>query len=274
MDNKTAHTLVKLNNAFYTQVHDSFSQTRQAPWNGWKRLVEEIPSSFWNRSSLNVLDLACGNGRFEQFLTSLHSHTVFKALCVDSCDELFAREVLSPSASLATTFYHWDILDELHRAPCDLPLADLSVCFGFFHHIPRKDWREHVLAYLIAQTAPNGYIALSFWSFLNDERFAHKARQAHAHAIQWLNEHPTALDNPIDTSQLQANDFFLGWQHSDGIYRYCHSYTTEEIDELLAALPPSVSVVSRYYADGKHDNLNEYVILHCKDTQKHINPVV
>ena len=114
MDNKTAHTLVKLNNAFYTQVHDSFSQTRQAPWNGWKRLVEEIPSSFWNRSSLNVLDLACGNGRFEQFLTSLHSHTVFKALCVDSCDELFAREVLSPSASLATTFYHWDILDELN----------------------------------------------------------------------------------------------------------------------------------------------------------------
>ena len=251
MDNKTAHTLVKLNNAFYAQVHGSFSQTRQAPWNGWKRLIEEIPSSFWNHSSLNVLDLACGNGRFEQFLASSHPHTVFKALCVDSCDKLFAREVLSPFASLATTFYHWDILDELHKAPCDLPLADL-----------------------IAQTAPNGYIALSFWSFLNDERFAHKAHQTHAHAIQWLNEHPTALDNSIDTSQLQANDFFLGWQHSDGIYRYCHSYTAEEIDKLLAALPPSVSVVSRYYADGKHNNLNEYVILHCKDTQKHINPVV
>lgn len=262
MDNKTAHTLVKLNNAFYAHVHDSFSRTRQAPWNGWKRLVEEIPESFWKHSPLTILDLACGNGRFEHFLAERYPHIHLQAECIDSCDELVSAASLQTLSNTELHFHHWDILGNLDTPPSNLPQVNLGVCFGFFHHIPRIEWRERVLTYLISQTTPKGYIVLSFWSFLNDEHFAHKARQTHARAIQWFNEHPTMSDDPIDISQLQTNDLFLSWQHNDGVYRYCHSYTSEEIDKLLATLPSSVSVVSRYFADGKNNNLNEYVILH------------
>ncbi len=266
MDNKTAHTLVKLNNAFYAHVHDSFSQTRQSPWNGWKRLTEEIPTHFWNRTLISLLDLACGNGRFEQFLARSYPETIFDAKCIDSCDELFDTSALPQKTLLQLSFHHWDILNDIDEIPSNLPTVDLSACFGFFHHIPLQKWRERVLAYLASQTRPGGYIAISFWSFMNDPSFAQKANHTHQQALQWFtqNKNSLSLDQQIDATQLQANDFFLGWQHADGVYRYCHSYTSEEIDELLATLPPSVSVVSRYFADGKNNNLNEYVILHVK----------
>lgn len=258
MDNKTAHTLVKLNNTFYQTVCDSFSNTRQAPWKGWTLINEHLPASFWKHTPLQVLDLACGNGRFEQFLASSHPNTVIHATCIDSCDELFALEAPTLPASLTTSFAHWDILDELHNAPSNLPLADLSACFGFFHHIPRQDWREHVLSYLVSQTRPGGYCALSFWSFMQDPTFAKKALRTHEEALEWF---ATPEAPEIDTKQLDAHDYFLGWQQTQGVYRYCHSYTSKEVDELLAALSSSVTVVDRFYADGKNNNLNDYVLL-------------
>lgn len=263
MDNKTAHTLVKLNTAFYQTVCDSFSNTRQAPWKGWNCINKHIPSSFWERSPLRVLDLACGNGRFEQFLASSHPDTAIQATCIDSCDELFTLEATSRHAHISTTFHHWDILNEQDGAPSNLPVADLSVCFGFFHHIPRKDWREHVLDYLLSQTRPEAYCALSFWSFMNDSAFAQKALRTHEEALQWF---ATSTSHDIDFNQLDAQDYFLGWQQTKGVYRYCHSYTSAEIDELLASIShaQNVTVVERFYADGKNNNLNEYILLQRK----------
>ena len=64
----------------------------------------------------------------------------------------------------------------------DAPLADISVCFGFMHHVPSCEYRVRVLDALVRQTRPGGIIAISFWEFMNDERMARKAVRAEARA--------------------------------------------------------------------------------------------
>ena len=41
----------------------------------------------------------------------------------------------------------------------DAPLADISVCFGFMHHVPSCEYRVRVLDALVRQARPGGIIA-------------------------------------------------------------------------------------------------------------------
>lgn len=69
MRTDTARTLAQLTMDFYAQVSASFSATRADPWEGWERLLREAAPTFAG-DRLVVLDLACGNLRFERFLDS------------------------------------------------------------------------------------------------------------------------------------------------------------------------------------------------------------
>lgn len=63
---------------------------------------------------------------------------------------------------------------------------------------------------------------------------------------------------------MPPNDYLLGWQDTQGLYRYCHHFDEPEIERLLAAVADSAELVSRFEADGKTGNLNEYVVLRVK----------
>lgn len=69
MRTDTARTLAQLTTDFYAQVSASFSATRADPWEGWERVLREAEPTFAG-DRLVVLDLACGNLRFERFLDS------------------------------------------------------------------------------------------------------------------------------------------------------------------------------------------------------------
>ena len=51
----------------YRANAESFSQTRQSPWQGWVRLLEVMGLAA-EQKPLRVLDLACGNLRFERYM--------------------------------------------------------------------------------------------------------------------------------------------------------------------------------------------------------------
>lgn len=59
--------LCALTGEFYRANAESFSQTRQSPWQGWVRLLEVVEAAS-GQEPLRVLDLACGNLRFERYL--------------------------------------------------------------------------------------------------------------------------------------------------------------------------------------------------------------
>ena len=236
MDLQTAKELNDLTTDFYARVGESFSATRQHPWKGWNR-IRELAHAYGPR--LTLLDLACGNLRFEHFLSSehprLHAWAIDhdKALAQADGAESFPCVTFVPLDILGTLLSGESLTDALPVPPCDM-----SVCFGFMHHVAFPQHRAAVLRALVEHTKPGGIVVTSFWQFARSPRILAKAQ-------------------PLP----DVGDYLLGWQDRTDVHRYCHSYADDEIDELVASLNGDVHVVERFQADGKTNNLNCYVVL-------------
>lgn len=276
MDTATAQALIALNNRFYAEHAASFSATRSAPWEGWKSVVSLLRARCKTRENererLRVLDLASGNLRFEKLLARELPDMDFEFHAVDSCPALVneapgllgtvkgAPDSLEladdiPSHPPRFTYHQLDILESLSSGDDGLrplPPCDLSVSFGFMHHVPSESLRRKVLGTLLGRTAPGGIIVLSFWQFMNDDRLARKARRSDG----LLTDGPS-----IDPRQLDPNDHFLGWQSDPSPLRYCHHFDEREIDELVASVGTAARELARYSADGSSGTLNRYLVL-------------
>lgn len=297
--------LCALTGEFYRANAESFSQTRQSPWQGWIRLLEVMgetraqagcepgvlraadgtsesvdggkmrvatdeegrgracavaDAGASGREPLCVLDLACGNLRFERYLADALPGRMLSGWAVDNCEPLVEageRSEFGPLSRIA--FQNLDVIERLSGGrlweSLEAPDAsrDLAVSFGFMHHVPLECWRAELLRTLIAKVRPGGFVAVSFWRFLNSDKLARKAQETTIRARAEL-----------VIPELPPNDYLLGWQDTQGLYRYCHHFDELEIERLLAAVADSAELVSRFEADGKTGNLNEYVVLRVK----------
>ncbi len=241
MDIRSARELNEINRRFYAQNAVSFSATRTVPWPGWEHLVaiSETPGS--------VLDVACGNLRFERFLADSNPDSVPLCYCVDSCPELW-------DDSLGANLIEADIIEALMRdrnvfAENSVPECDLVIAFGFMHHVPSYELRAELLRQMCAQVKPAGYLCLSFWQFMNDRKLASKAKKTTERAR-------VKIDAVLD-----EGDYLLGWQDDPDALRYCHHFTVQEVDALIAEVANDFELVERYEADGRDGALNAYVIL-------------
>ena len=238
------------------------------------------------RPALSVLDLACGNLRFEAFLAKELADTDLAFHTADDCDALVKGAPWRPDpadgaalgnrAAGSIRWHHqsFDVLAALDAegrsdgAALDAetpgggpalaealqtPRCDLAVSFGFLHHIPLPRWREEVLAMLAAKVRPGGFVIVSLWRFLENPPLARKAEATHEHALAELGLPP-----------LDAGDRLLGWRDEPGAYRYCHSFTDGEIDALAASVGHAATEVARFRADGRDGALNSYLVLQVK----------
>lgn len=235
------------------------------------------------RPALSVLDLACGNLRFEAFLAKELADTDLAFHTADDCDALVKGAPWRPDpadgAALGNRVagsirWHHQSLDVLAALDAEgrsggaaldaeapdggpaltealqAPRCDLAVSFGFLHHIPLPRWREEVLAALAAKVRPGGFVIVSLWRFLENPPLARKAEATHEHALAELGLPP-----------LDAGDRLLGWRDEPGAYRYCHSFTDGEIDALAASVGHAATEVARFRADGRDGALNSYLVL-------------
>lgn len=251
MDDKTAQILSRLTGEFYQKTAESFSATRSAPWQGWRSVVErvELPSA---DAPFRVLDLACGNLRFERFLSESLSVSAIDAWTFDACDEL----VFSGCAPGVTVHHqNLDVTAELF-AGSDLSATlgqcrcDLAVCFGFMHHVALPRHREQIMKALVDAARPGGMVALSFWQLSQSERLLAKAQETTERATQELG-----------LTGLGPGDYLLGWQDRTDVLRYCHDFSEDELDELSATVSSKAQEIARFSADGKEGNLNRYLLL-------------
>lgn len=260
MNAETIAALCEINNKFYKEQCASFSQTRNYPWPGWRRCletfrVEGLPAALLERNTLSVLDLACGNLRFESFVSAELSAADVLFCVIDNCNELvpMQHEVHYQSLDVLAALQQRDlgagrgaVLNEL----LDAPACDVCVSFGFMHHVPSVRYRQEVLAGLVEKTCPGGYVAVSFWQFLNDEALGVKAELVHERAL-----------GELQLPALDEGDYLLGWKNVPGAYRYCHNFSEEEIDHLAESVADRASVVARFNADGRTGDLNSYLVL-------------
>ena len=247
MSANTAEILGELDNRFYRRVAPSFSHTREYPWQGWNRVYDELALRGAAGSALEVFDVACGNMRFERFAVEKCPQTKIRFHAVDSCDELVVP-------CEGTEFEHQDIVSELFDETNEGPLFgeaiyDAVVCFGFMHHVYSQKLRQKLVWSLVQAVKPGGFAAISFWEFAHDESSAEKARTTTTRALCELG-----------IEGLEEGDYLLGWNDEPGIYRYCHSFTSAEVDQILNDIPNMASV-ERYHADGKDGRSNEYALI-------------
>lgn len=249
MDQATIHRLNQLTTEFYARCSDSFSATRSAAWNGWERVLADVAPVF-ALPECSVLDLGCGNLRFEDFL----ARYMPSELCIwtiDACEELVpARDDLR--------FLKLDIVSRLSDqtisdATADVPRCDLVCAFGLFHHVPDPQLRRRLLEYMSDKTAPGGFIALSLWQLEKDERLRAKALNATQRAMK-----------AFPALQLEAHDWLLGWQDDEDALRYCHSFDEVEIEDLVQGLSGKAQLVDRFCADGKSGDLNQYLVFEAR----------
>ena len=239
MNNKTIQKLRDLDNAFYRENHASFSQTRSHAWTGWDALIASLP-----HAPASVLDVACGNMRFNAFLDERID--TFAYYGVDACASLVPD-------SMRESFQELDLIDELLHgtlaSSLDAPPCDLTACFAFAHHVPSRALRAALMRALVDKTARGGTIAVSFWQFALDDAQRAKAEETTHQALQSLDV------------GLEEGDYLLGWQNMPGAYRYCHSFDDGEVMQLVEDCGESARLVHRYSADGKTGGSNAYVVL-------------
>lgn len=269
MNTETARALCDITSAFYRDNAVSFSSTRHSAWVGWERALDQAGFTM-NKPPAHVLDVACGNMRFLDFLETRYPGCSFDYRAVDNCPALAGGVELGeapgaddsaamPKRASTVHFTGIDIagalLEEGRRHALAAafrgdPLADLAVCFGFFHHVPTMPAREELLRALVSGVRPGGAIIVSLWQFANNPDLARRARETDARARVELG-----------LPQLDSGDYLLGWQNKPGAYRYCHSFTRQEADALVASVEGEAEPVARFEADGRTGNLNAYLVL-------------
>lgn len=288
MNHATAHMLIDLTSDFYRRVSASFSETRQAAWAGWQHACDVCADAC--HPAMRVLDLGCGNLRFERFL--MQSAGGFgEAHAFDNCEELTREGKRQLESEGASVFLHrLDIAQALMSAvegaaestvesaagitvgsatedtakstaeatsgstaetSLDLGISpcDLSVAFGFAHHLPTPGMRACMLRTLVSHTRPGGYVVVSFWQFANDDKLRAKAERVTERGCAELG------------ITLGTDDYLLGWQSEQHLFRFCHHFEDAEIDQLAQAVSANAIEVARFSADGKTGNLNRYLIL-------------
>ncbi len=268
MERQVAQFLCRLTSDFYANNSDSFSRTRQLAWPGWRTCVDILrKGGLFGTSAphLSVLDLACGNMRFEAFLSDALADPPdtppLRFFAVDNCDALAsarAEGLACANGRGEVRYRSLDIMDALFASErladaLDVPPCDLSVSFGFMHHVPLLEQRAEVLDALVEATRQGGFVIVSFWRFLQDEKYAAKACAEHERAAASLGLPP-----------LDEGDCVLGWNGASGAFRYCHSFSEGEIDELAAHVAPFADEIARFNADGRTGEMNTYLVLQRK----------
>lgn len=238
MQPDTRNQLIRLTDQFYQHHAESFSATRISAWQGWQTLIP----FFQDTASPNVLDVGCGNGRFAQFLSEHISSFTYTGLDKSASLIDTARQLVSANNC---QFLNFDSFGETPAPPTAAAYSHL-VLFGVLHHLPGKSYRLSYLTQLSKLLRPGGYLIVSFWQPLQElARFSKKQ----LNPVQF----------GVDPAQLEPGDILLGWQNNTEYARYCHSFTDQEISDYITTMS-SLRLIERYIADGKANNLNQYVI--------------
>lgn len=246
MDTATCRRLVALNRCFYHRHAAAFAATRQAPWPGWKRLVDHLNGRA-GEEPLRVLDIGCGNGRFGSFLAA----TVGRPLCYTGLDG--SSTMLELARRMLANMAQVTLLRRGFICNGGLPMPagpfHLVVVFGVLHHLPGARMRRQLVEDAALRLAPGGMMALTVWRLGSQARFAERV-------VPW-DELNRRLRRPLNLAQLEEGDMLLSFGSGPSALRYCHAVSDREIASWLAILPP---LRDDYFADGASGDLNRYLV--------------
>lgn len=264
MDISTAQRLSEVTSSFYASNAESFTSTRQRSWEGWTTVVSFIAPLVNDVARkdevFRVLDVGCGNLRFEAMLEEAFPEARFKFYAVDNCAPLASTHGMPLRSTVH--FQQLDIMESLESESLgdDLtaPECDLCVAFGLLHHIPLAAWRRDLIDELVFRTKPSGLTAITFWQFAKDDKARKKAIES---TMSGCRELGVALNT-------DEGDYLLGWQGTTVSFRYCHSFSDAEIEGYARhAESDGAMVYAEFSSDGRDGRSNKYLLLRPESTE-------
>ena len=250
MKSSTINKLNLLNFRFYDKVGMEFDQSRQQFWKGWEQALPELAKVLNSSQTVKILDLACGNARFGRFIDEHFSDKPIEYLGVDVQPVLLSLSEKSlKTTNLTFNLKEVDIIQSLLDDTLINQIEDkfdLIMVFGLLHHIPSEDLRKKFMNKIGLLLNKNGLAVVTSWQFGKMKRFTDRYID------------PTSLG--IDSNELEANDYILDWNRGEVAYRYSHFADEVELRSLASGFT-NTKIIKTYYADGRTDNLNCYIIL-------------
>jgi SAM-dependent methyltransferase len=249
MNPETALALNAINRRFYAERAAEWIEKRRDAWPGFLRLGERLPALAAESGKLRVLDVGAGHGRLADQLAQ-------SGLPIEYCGIDFAAALLADARARRFgphfEFRACDFVADPNWAAELGERYELIALLGVLHHVPSHARRRQLLGQLSARLARQGLLALTFWRLPTDPRFTSR--------VIPIERYNAAATAPIDQSQLEAGDTLLRWGNSAvPTARYCHFPSASETDTLLRAT--GLRVIERFFADGRGEQLNEYVVL-------------
>jgi 2-polyprenyl-3-methyl-5-hydroxy-6-metoxy-1,4-benzoquinol methylase len=239
VNDATAHALNALNRSFYRDSAERFAETRSAPWLGWRELLPLLR----RHENARVLDVGCGNGRLARFLAA-ELGAPFLYCGIDASAPLLARAADAIAGLPGARLLNADVVLDPALGALHGERFDCVAVFGLLHHVPGEARRRALVAALAERIEPGGILALAFWDFAREPRFAAKI----------VGEYPPEL------GQLEPGDVLLRWgPASSPALRYCHHTDEAEEARLLAGLP--LQDLRSFASDGRNGRLNRYRVL-------------
>ncbi len=253
MNSTTQRQLNDLNLRFYSDRADEFGSTRQHGWPGWKETLRAIDPQKY-KEPFQVLDIACGNGRFAHFLDQSELFEDLYYLGLDQSEELLSaakKQCISFKSLTERNFRNVNVVGDDLQKEISQSDFDLIVAFGFLHHVPGFQTRQRLISLLAHQLRPHGILAFTTWQFDQSPRFKEKI-------IPWTDYNRLAAE-PIDLEELEDGDYLMSFGEKTRTPRYCHASSPTETKALFEEL--DLELLHQFKADGKTNDLNEYYIL-------------
>jgi SAM-dependent methyltransferase len=249
MNQATALALNAINRRFYAAHAAEWVEKRSTPWPGFVRLCERLPALAADSGKLRVLDVGAGHGR-------LAAELARGELPIEYCGLDFGTELLANARRRGLgprfEFRTGDFVGDPNWQSQLGEQYDFIALLGVLHHVPGHARRRQLLSEVAARLARPGLLALTFWRLPEDPRFASR--------VIPIDRYNAAAPEPIDPAQLEDGDVLLRWGHAPvPTARYCHFPSVSETDRLLGAT--GLRVIERFFADGRGEQLNEYVLL-------------
>lgn len=330
MNEDVARKLAELNTRFYAQQAASFSKTRQSAWTGWQRVAQllarqagldgaavasgdgpeaaaaaggAVPEAAVAAGGavpqVRVLDLACGNMRFERFLLERCPQVDWRFFALDNCVPLALGKGAGgkPGAGASSPGDGGRVyaLGEGAGGACGDPDAgpqgpELARSAAFAELDAVGSLLDGTLGCDLAAAAgqqaeglPDAAVCFGFFHHVAGFERRVELLRALLGAVRpgglvavslWrFMAHPKLAEKAQVTTQdalqdlpwlnaadLEPHDYVLGWQDAPGAYRYCHHFDAAEVERLLAAVP-FARLEARFLADGRTNDLNHYLIL-------------
>lgn len=232
MDEATRQRLVELNQKFYRDFAESFSETRSEPQPGFFDLEKHLGST-----AGSLLDVGCGEGRLGRFLLERGRIVAYDG--IDGSEALleFARR------GHDGRFWHRDLAQA--NALRDISQYDNIACLAVLQHIPGRENRVGLMTAMGEHLRPNGRLIVSTWQFMTSERQRKK-----------ITDWPEAGLQP---ELLEVNDYLLTWNRGGRGLRYV-SYI-DELEMQALSREAGLRLLATFRADGREGDLNLYSVL-------------